>query len=302
MSNGEKNVTALPEPGRFNPRKALITLIKLGLGVLAVYLIIQKVDLDQVGIYMGQASWIFLLLSCLAFFVSKVIAARRINKYFHTQGLVLSEPLCLKLSLLSMFYSLFIPLVGGEGYRIYWLRKRYRTPVRSLVWSSLLDRASGMAILLSLVFVFLQFTSFDFTWKRHMLLAIILVMGAYFLVHRWFFRSYHDAWPGVTRYAIAVQAFQVITAWMIMLALGMTDQVADYLFIFLLASMAYVLPFIGAREMAFVFGAEAMGLDPELSLAISLFFYLSLALTSVSGIVFMWFPALLGERQGRQVS
>jgi hypothetical protein len=110
------------------------------------------------------------------------------------------------------------------------------------------------------------------------------------------FRSYHSAWPGVNGYSVLVQAWQVATAWFALLALQVPGHAIDYLFIFLLACVAYILPFIGAREMAFVFGAGAMGLDPERSLAISLLFYLSLAMTSVSGILFVWFPGWMREK------
>ena len=104
---------------------------------------------------------------------------------------------------------------------------------------------------------------------------------------------YHLAWWKVNAYSILVQLLQLASAYFVLVALEVDQQITDYLFIFLLSCLAYVLPFVGGRELAFVFGADFLGLDKELSLAISLFFYLSLALTSLTGLIFLLFPALL---------
>ena len=72
--------------------------------------------------------------------------------------------------------------------------------------------------------------------------------------------------------------------------MGIQDNAVDYLFIFLLSTYAYVLPIIGAREMIFVYGAAYMGLDPELSLAIGIIFYISLSLNSLFGAYFLYKP------------
>ena len=67
----------------------------------------------------------------------------------------------------------------------------------------------------------------------------------------------------------------------------------EYVFVFMLASFAYVIPIVGAREMAFVFGSQQLGLNMELSLAIGLLFYLALAISSLAGYYFVIFPKSL---------
>jgi len=61
--------------------------------------------------------------------------------------------------------------------------------------------------------------------------------------------------------------------------------VIEYIFVFLLATFAFVLPLVGAREMAFVFGSEFLGLNMETSLAIALMFYLSVLSSSAIGML-----------------
>lgn len=292
----EKHPTPETTPKRWTLKKTLINLLKLSLGILAVYIIIQKVDLKEVGFYLKKANWAFLLLAFLSFFVSKAIAALRVNCYYRTQQLVLSEMLNLKLSLLAMFYSLFIPMIGGDGFKVYWLNRNFKTPVKPLIWASLLDRVSGLSALLFLAIILLQFTGLPFPYKPFFLLGIPLMYLVYFIIHRWFWKSFQAVWLKVNGYSVFVQILQVICTFFILLALDVETHRIDYLFIFLISCLAYVLPFIGAREMAFVFGAEFLGLDSALSLAISLFFYLSLAITSLSGLSFLLFPKLLDSQ------
>jgi uncharacterized membrane protein YbhN (UPF0104 family) len=274
-------------------KKVLIILIKIGLSILAFYIIYQKVAFEKVGFYIKQANWIFLFLAFLAFFVSKAIAALRINCYYRTQQLILPEILNLKLTLLAIFYNLFIPMVGGEGYRVYWLNQRSNTGIKPLISASFLDRISGLLVLLCLAILFFPFTGIALPFKTLVIMAIPVIYGVYFVVHRWLFQSFQPAWWKVTGYSILVQSLQITCTFFILLALNVNHQIVDYLFIFLLSSMAFVLPFMGAREMAFVFGASFLGLDADLSLTVSLFFFLSMAITSMSGLFFFFFPSFL---------
>ena len=295
MEEGKND--SIPRTGlaqrRLNFKKIFSYIFKIGLSVLAIYIISQKVEWQKVGFYLKQANWGFLLLAFLAFFISKSIAALRTNCYYRTQQLFLSETLNLKLSLLAIFYNLFIPMIGGEGYKVYWLNRNYNMTVKSMAWASLLDRVSGLLALLCLAVLFLQFTNFPGTFKAYFLLGIPLIYLISFIVHRLFFNSFIAAWWKVNGYSIIVQSLQVTCTFFILLALNVDSHFIEYLFIFLLASMAFVLPFIGAREMAFVFGASYLGLDADLSLTISIFFYLSMVVTSLSGLFFFMFPAFL---------
>jgi len=274
-------------------KKILFTFLKLGLGVLAIFLILRKVDLNEVyeiskGVNIG-----LLLCAFLSFFISKIFAAFRLNTYYKTQGVDISDRLSIKLNIYGMFYNLFIPLAGGEGFKILWLKKRFEVKTKQLILASLLDRVSGLVALLCLAFIFFPFTSLDLSFKWLIIFLIPLMYGAYLFVHHRFFKSFKVAWIKVNAFSIVVQALQVFTSFFILMALGVEEQVINYLFIFLLSCMAYVMPFVGARELAFVYGATYFGLDEELSLTISLFFYLSTAITSLLGLYFLLNPKQL---------
>ncbi len=193
-----------------------------------------------------------------------------------------------------MFYNLFIPLVGGEGYKAIWLKKRYPQNYKQLVGAAFLDRLSGMLFLSILSLVFILLSSLALRFNPLLIFAAIpILLIAHFLFTKLFFKSFRGAWLNSSALSLIIQILQVVCSFFIIKSLGLETDLFDYLFIFLLSTFAFVLPMLGAREMAFVFGAEVLGLNLEISLAISLLFYLCTAFNSLLGGYFLLFPQQL---------
>ncbi|MEX1189403.1 MAG: lysylphosphatidylglycerol synthase domain-containing protein [Bacteroidia bacterium] len=276
-------------------KKTLILILRLLLSAVAVIIIVNKVDINKAIDNLSKASPVFIFLSLLAYSTSKILAAFRINALYHTQQLFLSQKLNIKLTFLAMFYNLFIPLVGGEGYKSYWINKYYKTPIKSLIWAALLDRGSGLAGLGIVTILVFNWSEFIIPYSEFSLLLIPIIFAAHFLVNKLFFKSFLSAWRKTTFYSLFIQLLQAVTAFFVVQALGIEQFQIEYVFVFMLASFAYVIPIVGAREMAFVFGSQQMGLDMELSLAIGILFYLALAISSLAGSYFVLFPKSLTE-------
>jgi len=271
-------------------KKLLINVLKVVLSILAVYLITQKVELREVGVQFSKMNFSFALLAVISFFISKVISAVRLNAYYKTQDILLPESSNTKLYFNSMFYNLFIPLVGGEAYKVMWLRKNYNADYKSLIWSALLDRGSGLVALIVLTVVYFNLYDNGYDWSAMSWPIIPITLIGSFLVHHLFFKSWKPAFTKTTVLSILVQVLQVVTIFFLTKAIGLDVKITEYIFIFLVSSFAYILPFIGARELAFVYGAEYLGLDNEISLTLSLLFYLVIAFNSLSGAVFFFIP------------
>lgn len=267
--------------------------LRIVLSIAAVGIILYKVDLHTAWLYLERADPFLIFLAMLSYSASKVIAAFRVESLYKACDLDMGHTQNIKLTFLAMFYNLFIPMVGGEGYKSFWINKRFKTPIKSLVWAALLDRASGLASLAVLTVLIFQFCYFSFPFSEYSLVLIPLVFLVHYYASKLFFRSFLPAWLSTTIYSLIIQALQAFTAWMVILALGVDAMQMEYVFVFMLASFAYVIPVVGAREMAFVFGSGTLGLDMEVSLAVSLLFYLALAISSLSGAWFVLFPDAL---------
>ncbi len=278
-------------------KKYLKAALKIILSAAAIYIIVNKVDLDKAWEYISQARWFYLILALLAFLISKTFSSFRVNRLYRSQGIQIPDVLNLKVNFLGMFYNLFIPLIGGEGYKLIYFRKRFKASGKRLAWAALLDRVSGMVALCMLTVVFFMFSSFELPYKKWALMLIPLLYLGHWLGLRLFFKSFLPAFKITSFLSVGVQAFQVVCTFCVIMALGINELVVEYLFVFLLASFAFILPMIGAREMAFIFGADYLGLNIELSLAISLLFYLSMALSALVGVYFLLFPKSLGQEE-----
>ncbi len=274
-------------------RKYLFLFLRLALSAVAIMIVLRKIDLHQVGEYFSSADYRWLFLAFMVFFFSKAVSAVRLNSFYRQHNLILTQKKNLFLYLLGMFYNLFVPIIGGDGYKVYWLNKNYGAQVKSLIWSSLHDRGSGLVALTFLAAVLAPFISWESDLKYYVPLLIPVMYVAYYFFVRIFFREYLSVFSRINFLSLIVQSTQLLCSYLILLALGVDASMTDYLFIFLLSCYAYIIPVIGAREMAFIFGAEALGLDKELSVSISLFFYFALAFTSLTGMFFLLFPSFL---------
>ncbi|HNV52790.1 MAG TPA: lysylphosphatidylglycerol synthase domain-containing protein, partial [Tenuifilaceae bacterium] len=131
-------------------------------------------------------------------------------------------------------------------------------------------------------------------YKYLTLVLIILAPIAYFIFNRLFFKEFLAVWKEVLYKSLAIQSLQVISAMFILFSIGITSNVQGYLMLFLISSLVSVIPFtvggIGAREMAFVIGANLIGSKPEVCVALSLIFYFISAIVSLSGALYIIKP------------
>jgi hypothetical protein len=85
-----------------------------------------------------------------------------------------------------------------------------------------------------------------------------------------------------------VQLAQLICVIFILFALQIDVSTVEYLFIFLISSIVSVLPLtiggIGSREVVFLYGALWLGLEENMSVSISMLFFLITAFVSLLGI------------------
>jgi len=155
---------------------------------------LTKIELKEVQKIITHANIWYLLLALLFFNLSKILSSLRLNIYFSHIGVKISEIYALKLYYIGMFYNLFLPGgVGGDGYKIYLLKKSHNIKVSTLITATLLDRLSGLIPLL--FFAGLLFISSDF-YHKYIWLDWIAIIGTttifpiFYLINLWFFKGY----------------------------------------------------------------------------------------------------------------
>ncbi|MGE0079105.1 MAG: lysylphosphatidylglycerol synthase transmembrane domain-containing protein [Bacteroidales bacterium] len=271
------------------------TFIKVAVTLTLLYWVFSKIETKQVFELYKKANLWLILPAITLFFASQIIASSRLFHFFEVIKLNIGKRNNFRLYLLGMFYNLFLPGgIGGDGYKVFVLSKRFKIKHRKIFWALFNDRLSGLVavgILTVLLFIVVPIHI------KHKYLTLILIAIApvgYFIFNRLFFREFLAVWQKVLYKSLAIQSLQVLCATFILFSIGIRDNIQGYLMLFLVSSLVSVIPFtvggIGAREMAFVIGANLIGSKPEVCVALSLIFYLISAIVSLLGAMYIVKP------------
>lgn len=237
-----------------------------------------------------------MLFAAFAVFVgSQLVSSVRLNQFFNQIGLNLGFVENLRLYFLGMFYNLFLPGgIGGDGYKIYVLRKKFDISVKKLLGAIFNDRLSGMVAIVILVFTLFYFVPIEFRFKPLIFSILILAPVGYNVLLFIFFKQFRPIWVKVLALATSIQSLQLISAWLILLALGGSNDFASYLMLFLISSLVSIIPItvggVGAREMVFLYGAQFLGLQVDQCVALSLMFYFISVIASAFGGLYVFKP------------
>lgn len=272
-------------------KKKVLLVFKILLSAALLYLIFNKIPFIAVQQTLSQASWPLLVAAAICFVGSKIIAAQRLQSYWQSIQIRLSNTYHLKLYLLGMFYNLFLPGgIGGDAYKGYVVKQAFETPTKKIVGILLLDRLSGLLLLILFAGILVLLpvhSSLDpyFWW---VLFALPIGVTVFYTgVKKWYPDSLTVFWNTAVKSAL-VQLSQLACAFFILLALGVQDAHGVYLLVFLLSSIVAVLPLtiggVGSRELTFLLGAKWFGLDYDKAIAMSLLFFMITALISFLGI------------------
>jgi len=277
-------------------------ILKFLVTALALYLVFTKVSLKDLKEVITQSDPFFLLLGFLSFFASIAISSWRLNTFFKGIGLYLPETYNFKLYLLGMFYNVSLPGgIGGDGYKIYFLRKKFQMKGRRLLSCVFFDRLSGMwalCLITGALVIFIPTLGIP-NWLP-IVCVLLGTFAYYFIMHR-FFADYATQFVFKHFKAFCVQSLQVICAIFILYSLNFEGKFSPYLLLFLLSQIVAVIPLsiggLGAREIVFIYGSDYFHLDAHRAVLISLISYFISVIISLLGSYFTFHPKALGEER-----
>ncbi len=272
--------------------KLLKVLLQAAVTAAALYIVLGKIDLGRLAMAVSHANPWYLVAAVICFNISKLINAVRLNRFFRAIGLSLPEWYNIKLYYLGMFYNLFLPGgIGGDGYKIYILQKDHGMKVINAFNAVFWDRVSGIFALLFLSALLLAGSGFAVMYPGQIRIAWAIAIAAYplsLLLTRLMYRQFLPVFVPTAIESLLVQATQVVSAWFILLAISATTNQIDYLTIFLISSVATILPLTiggaGAREVTFFYALRHLGLDINTGIALSLIFFVISAASSFIGV------------------
>ncbi len=273
--------------------KYLKLFLKIAVSAAALYFVFSRIEGKELVKAYRNLSLPPLIAAFALFLFSKLISALRLNIFLRSSGIFISEKSNIRLYLLGMFYNLFLPGgISGDGYKIYFLKKKFSLSTGRIFSAMFADRVSGMLALLMLSVIVFYFLDFATHLRFYVWALLPLFYTIFYLVIRRFWSFYSDIVLKTSLLSLGVQICQLVCAWFVMLSLNITGRESAYLWIFMISSIVATLPIaiggVGSREVAFLFGAGMLKLDANLSISLSLLFYFITLLVSLSGAVFVF--------------
>jgi hypothetical protein len=180
------------------------------------------------------------------------------------------------------------------------LTRKYDVGYKKITAAVLLDRFSGLLALGLILSVYGVIVLDKQLYDIILISGSVLSVIALYLVVKYLFKDFIPGFWPTFFWGIAVQIFQVVCVYCILIGLHLPLHQSEWIFIFLVAAVITVIPIslgggLGTREIVFVKGAEFFLLDVHVAPIISILFYLSNALSSVWGVYFIYHDPLKDE-------
>jgi len=274
------------------------TFLKIAVTTVLLYFVFRKVHFADVKYRLFHANYWWMLAALLSFFVSILLSSSRLLSFFRSIGLNLNPRFNFRLYLLGLFYNFLLPGgIGGDGYKIYLLNKRYKLPAKKVFWAIMFDRLSGLWAI-GLIIVALIFLIPQIDIQITIPLGIFAVGSAiyYFVAYR-FFREYTRYFFQAHLKAVLVQGLQVLTVVFVLIGQDFTGKFSPYLLSFLISALATIIPIsvggAGIRETVFTQLTKVFPMDKTLAVFLPGSFYLISLITALLGVYYVLRPSRL---------
>lgn len=279
--------------------KILKNLFKILVTLAAIYWVSGKISFSELKETLLNCNPIYLVVALCTYALSQVVASSRLNSFFKCIDLRLTERYNLRLYQLGLLYNFFLPGgIGGDGYKIYFLKKNFDVSGRKVLSAVFFDRLSGLwalGIVIGCLIIFMPRLAIP---NALTIAAILIGTGTYYYFLRMFFSPFSKKFLVTHGKAILVQGLQSLTAVWILYAMNFDGKFSPYLLIFMLSSLVAIIPSIGGglglRESMIAFGAVYFNLDEHLAVLVSLLFYIISLLVASSGLYYFFRPQRLG--------
>lgn len=268
--------------------------LKLCVSIGALAFIFSQLELDALIAHFHDFSPLVLVSAWVLCALGQYIAARRLYFYCQSRQISIEKMAAIRLYFIGGFFNQLLPGgIGGDGYIALMLRRHYQSPLATNIRLLLSARASGLLVLMlitCLLATMVDALAFSQGYLWIALVALASVLG-YTLCARRLLREHYKTQATAAVYSGLGHGLIVAFSYLLIQNLGASpDGVVEYLALLMLSNILLLIPLsfggLGLRELGLLYGAQFLGLNPELCIAVSLLHYSLVLLTSLIGL---WF-------------
>jgi uncharacterized membrane protein YbhN (UPF0104 family) len=271
-------------------RERLLLIVKIILSLFAIIYVLRRVSIGDITDLLDTANYLYLAFALLLFVGSKLISAIRALLILNQYSVPLSGWENLKLYWTGMFFNLFLPGgIGGDIYKTVVINKIHNNGLKLSAGVVLMDRIAGVAALTVLALIFIPLTNIYHHVGWICLIGISVTVFGFTSLVLIFLPRLKEIVGIVLLWSFVVQILQLLSVICIMKAIAIQADYLEYLLIFLISSVAAMLPVsvggVGIRELVFFSISDYLFLDQKVAVTISFTFYLITVLASSLGII-----------------
>ena len=266
-------------------------LLKIAFSTVAVTIVLNKIDTQEVVKILPKLNVIWLLGAVLTFNLSQIVSALRMKKILEEIHLKASAWYHTKLFYFGMLYNLVLPGgVGGDASKVIVLKRTFQEKTKTIIKAAFLDRLSGLVAILALLCgLIIIIQPFNHPFIIYGLLCVaIAIYPLYYVFNKLFFHLFAPGFYTVNLFAMTVQALQLVCVICILHSLHIESHELNYLLVFLLSSIATIVPItvggLGMREAVFLYASNWLVFDKEMAITLTLLFFIITAFSSLLGL------------------
>jgi uncharacterized membrane protein YbhN (UPF0104 family) len=250
-----------------NYKNVIAVLIKIGFIALALYVVLHKIDVQEVLALLSSVNIPLFVLGILLSMLSLAFSAIRSRMYMHHYGLSISKSKIVALYYAGTFLNIVLPGgIGGDGYKIIYLSKHYGFSKMKAFRVVLYERVNGffaLAILGFLFFYFSNFASIEYLTLINTTL-LMAITPCYYIGIRYVLKDEVSIAFKASGYSFIIQIIQVMMSYALLYAFDIPEQYhIDFVTMFIAASILAILPIsiggIGVRELTMLYGVSLLG-------------------------------------------
>jgi len=240
-------------------KRTILRVVKVILTAIAFWFVASKVNLPLFSSIIMNLEWTWFLMALGAWFLSRLAAGWRTGCLLNGYGMKLAPVVNMTLMFKSSLYNTVLPgAITGDAVKGIYLHRWGSLSSKTIIVLLAIDRGSGLwavlVLLSAMLMVQLPVNDLQFfLWGGGF---FCLVLGMKWLVMRLLQAPAGWMFWHITAVSLCVQLLQVASSFFTLRSMQVTTATSDYLFAFLISSLASVIPIsiggAGVREVAFV--------------------------------------------------
>lgn len=269
---------------------------QIGFSVAALALVFFKIDLGEFLSHTRSVDVFWLIAGMILLNIGQVYSGLRMRYYLHSIHVKMDRMEAIMLYYVGMFFNHLLPGgIGGDGYKVWYVRKHMQAKIGDAVRRVVSARANGLLALILLTLALAPFSPAVREFPHGLAAACLLApltLIVYYYGSRWLLKEPLRVQLGAFPYSFVIQFTNMLCAVALLYGLGITVNMTDYIMLFMVSCIASVIPIsfggAGLRELTFLYLAPFMQLNVEAGVALSLIYFIINILASLLGIVFFY--------------